>query len=240
MIINIENNQKVVYVSREDINVLKHLNYKISSSIMEAIKKNKNNNFLKIENEKDVLFFESLDWILNYKEIKNYSKKQLEEKINAIFLEKRRTVNQEERWLLSYQFKALSEFLLYKKGTFNYRLPLVPDSNGICLNDDEMNYEFYASLNPNILLLAKKNKMPFKRGDVLPEAFIESCLSKVIMNKNELREFLGDFEIDRYLSSDGKFVVFEFKNLDKDYPKEEKPKGIKRVLAKVIPNKKLP
>ena len=116
--------------------------------------------------------------------------------------------------------------------------PVVPDSDGLSfVNDDNCEYEIKTSLDPNKILLFRKNGKKLSNDDRIPQRFLQTSISNAIMERNEKNVFTGDYEISNFFTEDNQYYVTEFKVKSYDNNNEEQEeikeeKGIKKLLKR--------
>ena len=246
-----------VYVQKHDIAFLTHTDLEFPASIFNKVFGNgtviiNDSNrweFIKFEKEEDIKFFKEQDWIIDYNDVKDLSDEQFAEmgcavvekkndiaKIYNGMSEKERKENMDmvyrcER--LDHKMYSLRDILWFKQGHLKMDLPIVPDLKGFSfIGDDECKYEIRASLDPNKLLLFRKDGNKLTDSDRIPQGFIETGMSIAIMNHNEKDKFCGDYEISKYLTEDSKYLVIEFKAKNHEEKVEEESKT-KKLLKRI-------
>ncbi len=234
-IFNNENNIKKVYIQVEDIIMLNKLSITIPNSINTNDIINTHNNktdFIEFTNKNEIDFFKSIDWIIDYKRIRNLSNKNLKKEKQKILDEISNITNKlnstipnkskiliTKYELLNYKLKHFKEILFAKEGLQQLPLPLVPDSDGL-----------------NKLLLFKKDGTELSPNDRIPTDFVQSGLSiATTERKKNDNYFIENYTLNNYLSKDKKYLIIEFKikNYEKDNTKKEK-NGIKKLIKKLI------
>lgn len=262
-IFNNENGIKKVYVQMNDIMMLNSSDVPIPASIYQKVFTNvvivddsNRMEFIEFTQPNEVKFFESIDWIVDYKQVRNLSEEKIKNQCQAISTEMNEiatrlnntSVNNIEKQsliqrhtLLDYKMKYLAEILLIKQGYKQVPFPVVPDSDGFSLvGDDNFAYEMRASLDPNKLLLFRKDGKELSDNDRIPQGFLQVGISKTLMEKSN--EFFGNYEITHSLSEDKKYFVMEFKASkyeNNNVQEQEKVEGKskKRLLKKLFNNK---
>ena len=257
-IFNEENGIKKVYVQMNDIMMLNQLDELIPASIYEKIFTNivivndsNRMDFVEFTEFHEIEFFKKQDWIIDYKKVKDLSledikllgeetNKELEivrNKFNNMSeSEKRENLFLiQEHELLSYKLNYYAEIYRMKDGKSNIKLPLIPNSDGFKLEDDKSGYIISISLEPNKLLLYKKDGSTLNPKDKVDPSLIQGAISIMAMENTNNKIFMGDYKTNTYLSEDKKYLIIEFvvKSYDnKDTKKEEK--GIKKLINKLL------
>lgn len=251
-IFNNENNTKKVYIQVEDIIMLNKLSITIPNSINTNDIINTHNNktdFIEFTNKNEIDFFKSIDWIIDYKRIRNLSNKNLKkekqkilDEISNITNKLNSTIPNKSKILITkyelqnYKLKHFKEILFAKEGLQQLPLPLVPDSDGFILSSENCDYIMANSLDQNKLLLFKKDGTELSPNDRIPTDFVQSGLSiATTERKKNDNYFIGDYTLNNYLSKDKKYLIIEFKiqNYEKDNTKKEE-NGIKKLIKKLI------
>lgn len=136
-----------IYVQKNDIAYLSISNLNIPASIfmtmfgseITIIDDSNRYDFVKFSNPEEIEFLSKIDWIIDYNEIKDLSKKQLIEKAKSILEEQRiickkynsmsshdKKLNKElytKCELLDYEINSLADFLALKEGNSKIELP---------------------------------------------------------------------------------------------------------------------
>ena len=260
-IFNVENGVKKVYVQMNDIMMLTHSDISIPTSIFEKIFSdivivNDNNrmDFVEFTQPNEIEYFESLDWIVDYKQIRFLSEEEIKKKGQEIANEMNKIANRfnsmtdeekrdnqsliQRHELLDYKMEHLAEILWVKQGHIQMPFPVVPDSDGLSfVKDDNCEYEIKTSLDPNKILLFRKNGKKLSNDDRIPQRFLQTSISNAIMERNEKNVFTGDYEISNFFTEDNQYYVTEFKVKSYDNNNEEQEeikeeKGIKKLLKR--------
>ena len=250
-IFNIENGIKKVYVQNNDLIMLNESNISIPCSIYKIINDIRilddinRFDFIEFSNLNEIEFFEKLDWILDYKKFRNLKEEEIlaigrkiqtnmnnmasnfnnmsiEEKRNNYYLIKRIE-------LLDYKLKSLVDVLLMIQGKKIINFPLVHDYDNFIFTNDK--YKITSSLDPNKLLLFKINGEKILNYDEIPNSFIQSAISTILIN-NKKDTILGDYLINRSISEDNKYLIIEFK-INRNIIKKE-DKGIKSLIKRIF------
>ncbi len=262
-IFNVENGVKKVYVQMNDIMMLTHSDKPIPASIFEKVFSdvvivNDSNrmDFVEFTQPNEIEYFDFLDWIVDYKQTRYLSKEDIMEKRKEIANEMSEIAHKsisitDENYkdnqslikrleLLDYKMKSLGEILWVKQGHKQMPFPVVPDSDGFSfVGDDNCEYEIRASLDPNKILLFRKDGKKLSNDDRIPQGFLQMGMSIAIMERNEKNAFTGDYEMSNSLTEDNQYFVTEFKVKSYDNSHEEQEevkeeKGIKRLVKRIF------
>lgn len=268
-IFNKENGKEKVYVQMNDLMMLNQSDMPIPASIFEKVfsgivivDDSNRMDFVEFNEPREIEFFKSIDWIVDYKELRKLSDDELEEKaqktaqeLNAV-AEKYNSMSVDERnhnqdllmkhELLNYKIQYYGEIYNLKKGNKTMPIPDVPDSDGFSfLTDDEYcKYDIRASLDNKKLLLYRKDGKEITREEEVPYNYITTAISLFLLEKKDKDEIGESGEIDRenYLSKDNKYVVMDFtirNKVTESSPVTEetqytKENTIKKLLKKVF------
>lgn len=267
-IFNDENGVKKVYIQMNDIMMLTYSDISMPSTIFEKVFSdvvivNDNNrmDFVEFTQPQEVEYFKSLDWIVDYKQIRNLSEEEIKEKGQEIASEMNEIANKynsmtddekrdnqsiiQRHELLDYKMKSLAEILWIKQGHKQMPFPVVPDSDGFAfIGDDNCKYEIRASLEPNKMLLFRKDGKKLSNEDRIPRGFLQTGMSIAIMEKNKNNEFEGEYKMSNSLTDDNQYFVTEFKikNYDNKHENQEElkeEKGIKKLIKRFLNKNKL-
>lgn len=256
--------ENAIYVQKDDLTYLDKVDSIIPTSIyiklngIVIIDNSNKYEFVKFNEPKEIEFFKSLDWIVDYNKVKDLTDEQLKElaqsvleekndiaqKLNSMSLEeKQKNMNIVSRCkLLDFKMDSLRYILSFKQGHQHIPFPIVPDSNGFSLvGNDNCAYEIKASLDPNKLLLFRKDGKKISSVDRIPQGFLHTGISIAVMQKNQNNELLGDYEISKYLTEDSQYLVIEFKikSYENGYLKEQPPKkGVRKIIKRKNNNSK--
>lgn len=253
-IFNIENGIEKVYVQMNDIGLLNSafeeipvsIFYKVFRDIVIIDDRNRMD-FIEFSEQQEIDFFRNIDWIVDYKEIRNLSKEEiikrgqevadeinkLAQVYNNMSFEEKNPNLLVRSSSLQYKMKYMVEILLIKQGKKTMPFPLVPDSDGLVFSNDDGLYEIKTSLDSNKLLLYRKDGLCLSDLDIIPQGLINEAVISVARERSKNDEFFGDFDISRKFSDDRKYLIIEFKV--KKYKQET---GIKKFIKTLFGNKK--
>ena len=263
-IFNEEKGTKKVYVQLNDIATLLQSYTQIPSYINERITNDNivitDNNlmdFIEFSDPKEIEFFESVDWIIDYKELRDLSESEFKKKKDDIADEMNRimegfsVLSDEEKGrlitvynLLNYKLMYMCEIERVKKGTYKMPFPVVPDSDGFSfIGDKDFEYTIKASLDPNKILLFRKDGEKLSPHEQIPVGFIQMGMTIAMMEKKDSNVFSGTFEVSHSLSEDNQYFVTEFKARNYDEVIEEQEiqkeeKGLRRIFGKLFNKRK--
>lgn len=264
-IFNTENGVKKVYVQMNDIMMLNQTDMTIPASIYGKVftddflivDDGNRMDFVEFTQPIEIEFFESMDWIVDYKKIRSLSEKEIKAKGQEISTEMNEIANRfnamsdEERVenqslvlrhsLLNYKMQYLAEILWIKQGRQQMPFPVVPDSDGFSfVGNDNCDYQIRASLDPNKLLLFRKDGKKLSGDERIPKVFLQTGISIAVIERSKSDEFFGDYETSNSLAEDGQYLITEFivKSYESDLEKDKtEEKGIKKFIKRLF-NKK--
>ena len=257
-IFNEENGVKKVYVQINDIYTIQEFSEEVPSYVYETVMdfgdagvdKNFGMCFREYSKPNEVKFFESCDWILDYKKYRNYSIERLESEMGLCDMEtdnihrsidgltteerKQRQEDIQRIYLLNYKRNYIASLIEYKKGNLDMRLPLIPDSDASYITrDSSFPYEFRPCIDGKRLLICKRDGEYFGEDEKVPEDFIKMALSIIMVGRRKYFKD-EDYDVVNYIS--GKYYVIEF--VKKEKKLEETPeKGIMKLVHKIFPKK---
>ena len=196
--------------------------------------------------------------VLSEEEI-NYKEQEIAKEINEIvniynsMSEEEKINNQslvQDYDFLNYKLVYLNEILLVKKGQSFMTFPVVPDSDGFSLSSDgEFQYEIRESLDPNKIVLFRKDGEKLSRSEQIPLAFYQMGISLMAMEQSKRNLLATDFETSNYLTDDNQYFVIQctFNNTNKveeelvqeenvqsEDNKQQEEKGIKKILRRLF------
>ncbi len=265
-IFNVENGTKKVYVQMNDIMMLIHSDISLPTTIIKKVfndivivDDSNRMDFIEFTQLNEVEYFESLDWIVDYKQIRYLSDEEIIKIGQSISNEMNEIANRfnsmtedeiinnqslvQRHKLLDYKIKSLAEILWVKQGHIQIPFPVVNDSDGFSfVGDDKCEYKIGASLDPNKILLFRKDGKKLSIDDKIPQGFIQMGMSIAMMERNKNNMFSKEYEMSNSLSEDSMYFITEFKLKSYDNNQEEQEevredKGIKKLLKRFF-NKK--
>lgn len=191
--------------------------------------------FISFDKPKDIEFFRSIDWIVDYKNIVTYPIRSIESTINSIAKEKESfPVTCGEYDILDYKQKGFEEIANLKKGQGTISLPIEPDSDNFEYTNGE--YTLSYSLAPNTLLIYRNDGKDIDEDYYMVSQKFE-CKAWI----NSAMDFsLDSSEMDEIISKseDNKYVIIEMRyNPEKVIREEQKQPLIKKLWNKIIGKK---
>ncbi len=260
-IFNVENNEKCVYVQLDDLARLMHNGDLIAAELItgvysDGLTVNDSNkwDFMRFSTPHTVSFFESLDWIPDFKKISSLSESEIlaygqelldernkiaEEHNNPDTPDEKREELFDRYQLLEHQMNSISEILWVKRGRIKMPFPIVPDYAGFTLENKEALYGAKQGINPLQHLVYRKDGMPFdeKIDTNIPEGLIMGADSLCMMTNSENNEFFGNFNITRSLSEDKKYLITTLNMVVPEEEKEVQKSSESKSLGKRIKNR---
>ena len=267
-IINEEANKEVIYVQKGDMAFIMRSSDSVPASFLDdfftdiiIINGYNKDDFIKFSKPEQIKYLKEQEWIIDYREFMKYNEDEIKEKGQEV-LEKMNTIafifnnsdSDEERFklhikyeLLEYELQSIKEFLWYRQGHIDLSIPLVPDYKGFSfVGDENYAYTIQASLDPNKLLLFRKDNAELTKEEKISRDFIQMGMSIAIMEKNKKDSFFGDYVVNNSLSDDNKYLIIEFKtnkleekeeNTIQNNKKENIPRRVKNWVLSLF-NKK--
>ena len=263
-IFNVENGVKKVYVQLNDIMMMMQFGSPIPSEVMEKhfmemfiVDDSNRYEFSEFTDPHTVEFFEQCDWIVDFKEYKDLTEDEIKAKGQEIAEEmnevatKWNSMSTEQREAnqdvytryesLEFKMHSTAEILWTKQGHRVMPFPVVPDSDGFKLANDEWEHMAQQGLNPLQVLIFRKDGKPMDRKtERIPEGAVHGG-EMILMNTNlEHNEFFGDFESSMTISDDNKYIIKTFRIITPE--EKDKMNGItntpqeKITLGKKIKN----
>lgn len=263
---NIEDGTKKIYVQRKDIKKLLDFERTIPMSIVNKyfsdicsfdLKEN-DNEFVIFTEQFEIEYFENLDWIIDYREFKDFSDKELLE-IESLLVNEQKAIAKNhnetpiydnsirERLLLkhkSYYYKiaSLREIIKIKQGELPIPFPEVPDYKGFIINKDG---KFIAQqgLNPLQFFIYKKDGSTLVK-ETITEEFYLSVFGKAIEYNMSKNEHFNNFLLEKKLSKDFKSLITTFKIIPKSKEQDDTLENAnsvslgKRIAQRIFKSKK--
>lgn len=245
-IYNIEDGVGKLYVQVGDIKMLvldKDTPRSISNIICD-ITFNDNyddNDFISFKKQSDILFLESHDWIIDYRDYKNRNIHEIKKEIHDLKQDVRIMFyndKKEERLdaaILDYKALKLEEIVAIKKGYMEMDFPLVPDYKGFKLTSKDNEYLLNESLNPDKFLIYRKDGKQLSSRDRFRDSFIEMGISVALSNKVDNNEKVGKYSVIHSFTPDKKYLVTKINHVSKEKDNNKGFKGfVKKLLYKNI------
>lgn len=223
-IFNGDENNKKVYVQLNDLAMLYNMNIEIPSSINSIFANKllkyskKNNTFLCFEDKESLLFFNSVDWIIDFKKYRKMNEYEtinqgvkVENEINDIIKSNKKNYKSNNNYkLLNYKRSSIADMLLYKIGIYNYYFPNVIDSNGITIDNKNSNYIAQSTFDKNKIFISLKNNECINNPDNISILVISDFIRDFLKTQydNEM-----DFNMENIsLSADKKSLIVTFES----------------------------
>ncbi|MGN1371224.1 MAG: hypothetical protein ACI4XM_02990 [Candidatus Coprovivens sp.] len=244
-IVNIENGNKKVYVQLNDVMMLMQLDSLIPAEVMDKVfskvfivTDDNRFEFAEFTEPSTVDFFESCDWIPDFRYYKNMSEEEIiadgqmiADEMNSIGV-KWNAMSDQERdknedlltryHRLEFKMHSTAEILWTKQGHRIMPFPIVPDFEGFKVAEKEgCPYVAQQGLNPLQVLIYRIDGTSLdSKRERFSQGLIQASESILINDNLEHNEFFGNsFERMRFVSDDGKYLVISFKilpELEKD------------------------
>ena len=260
-ILNVEDGEEKIYVQMGDLEILKSIDISVPVSIVQdffikdiIVDDSNKENFVEFTKPDEIEFFNSLEWLVDYKRVRYLSLDDIKNMIYAIRDEVHSLVNDRDIndqtviqvcKILEYKAETLAKILMVKQGKKQLPFPVVPDSDGFSLLDDlsfvanpgegeYVEYEMGASLDPNKVLLFRTDKKQLSLDDSIPRGFLEMGISILLMERCHENFVVGEYETSNSLTVDNKYYVTEFKFKPYDNSRDEiiEQNSVKRLLRR--------
>lgn len=265
-IFNKENDREKVYVQLYDIMELIQLSNSIPASIIDKtvgkkmliVNNDNGNDFIEFDDPIEIEFFKSVEWIIDFKKFRDLTPEELkllieesvkdaneitEEYNNYSDDEKLKDLDLHNRYnVIRLKNEDLKKLYFMKEGKYQPSFPLVPDSDGFSLgNDDPSNpYKISVSLDPTKYLFYRTDGKQLKSDENIPENFIQTGLCLAFMNRNDIPSS-GNCEISYDFSPDNKYLIINTRISEQKKSNQvlnEEKKGFKKLLNKLFKGKK--
>jgi len=240
-IYNVEDGVGKLYVQVGDIKMLvldKDTPRSISNIICD-ITFNDNyddNDFISFKKQSDILFLESHDWIIDYRDYKNKSISEIKKEINSLkqkvklMFYKDKREERIEAAILDYKVLKLEEIVALKKGLMEIKIPLVPDYKGFKLVSNDNEHILNESLDSDCFLVFRKDGKQLSYKDRFKDSFIEMGISEALSKKTENNEKVGSYSINRSFTPDKKYLVTSINH----FTKSSNNNGIKGFVKRLF------
>lgn len=253
-VVNKENGIETIYVQIKDLGELILLNSSISTEIIQKIymtflaeSQKRYDEYIKFSDPEMVEFLKGEDVIVDYREISKLSEtdinilikinkarcKQLQGYIN-VEGQKFDYDAAKENQQLHYQIKDYLKILHHKKG-LPISLPLIPDEENVTIITDnsssQNNYQASISLEPNILLVYRKDGKPLTQEDTFSPILINSAI-KIAAVQNDYTTYTTS----KRWSEDRKYLIIEL-NPSQEETEKASQNRVKRYLKTLFPKK---
>ena len=260
-IFNTENGIKKVYVQMNDLMMIMQNISTMPASIVEKmfmdafiVTDENRMNFVCFDEPKEIEFFESelLDWIVDYKKLRNLSEKELitqgielSQEINQIAIhfnqleEEEKLKHQEvisNHKLLQYKMNYIAEILWLKQGYKKMPFPIVPDDSGFSLEPDKDSlYKMNSGIDASQILIYRKDGKALSDNDTIPQDFIKQSITLAEEKNREMNEIFDDYEISYSFSEDKKYLIIQLLQKKKKYKLSEgQPKTWKQRIKSIF------
>ncbi len=260
-IFNEENGVKKVYVQVNDISVIQEYEEDMPLYVYDivlnheetTIDKNYGMGFLEFSRPEEIEYFANCDWILDYKQYRDYSIEQLEEEkekiqfeiddLRTAFIglkpeEKRSKGKEVSRvYVLTYKKNYIDQLIAFKKGKLDMKLPLAPDGDAFCFTGDRtFPYEFRPAIDHSKIVVYRKDGQNLAEDEVIPPEFIRKGMAVIMAHRHGFYDE-DDYEVVNYMSPNRLYYVIEFKKKKKALESLKEEKGIMRLVHKLIGRK---
>ncbi len=261
-IFNRENDEDKVYVQKEDLAMLSSVDKTMPKSIKEYINKEPINEyngkeFVEFTDPNELRFFASKAWIIDYDKYIGAGDYYLE-KVREEFIAKKDTLLEKynsltdkdekqkkdvsiEHNLMTYKIRGLDEILKMREGNSEVKVPLVPNGyKSAFAGNDSIPYEMRQAIDPNLILLYRKDGKPLSMNEQIPLNFLQMGMSIAMLDRESNGFVAGDYEVTRRMSPDNKYFITEYKlqkYIEDEQVKEKskkEEKGIRKVLTKLF------
>lgn len=233
-IFNIEDGIEKIYVQKKDVIMLNQLSKHICSEKDLAINDSEisgyRSDFIQFTAPSLIAFFRKLDWIVDYKEIRALSGKELNKRIIA--LEKELSEMNPKRMrrryeLLMFQKQSLTDISMKKDID---KIPIVPDVDGFTLVDSNSPYQIQVALDTNRILFSRTDGQLLTGDEDIPARFLHNGIELSIM-RNEDQEHLSEyFKSMFFLTDDNRYLVTQIAPQDYQLPELPKETGFQKFL----------
>lgn len=229
-IFNIENGIKKIYVQLTDIQELYKTEQIIPISILNKYTKELNNHkkqnkhkFIEFNKEEEINFFKAIDWIVDGKELNKKSIKELDKiykkSIKDIYyfinIHNINNLSEDEKCeyeILKYKSESIKNYFLAKYGDLNIPFPEVPNNEKVIL-DDRVNSGIIISesLNPNSIVMTKKNGEKFNIKESVNIILINKALDKIKKKRKSSEDHLFKYKRSFDISDDLKHLIIRYR-----------------------------
>lgn len=231
-IFNIENGKEKVYVQVSDFVTLTKVDRPIPAGIYKKAMDYKfqsnddKYNFIEYDDPKEVEFFKTFDYIVDYKEVKNKSIKELQvlakianDEANEIvdlwneLTEEEKSLNKgftNKYTLLHHKIQDYAFVLWNKQRHIKLNMPIVPDSDSkIIYEDENNNIKIQSSLEPNILLYYKSDGTDIDENNINTDSLEAAISTQALINEQD-NDYFRNYHISKKISDDKKYYIIEF------------------------------
>ena len=240
-----ENGKEKVYIQVSDFITFTKVDRPIPASIYyKAMEYKFDSNddkydFIEYDKKEEIDFFKNFDYIVDYKEVKNKTIKELQnlakianDEANEIadlwneLTPEEKNLNKgfiNKYGLLRHKVQDYAFVLWNKQRHIKLNMPIVPDSDSILIMENEKdNSIIKTSLEPNILLYYKNDGSELNEDD-LNESCIETAIETQALINTQNNEFFKNYKINKKLSENKKYYIIEF--IQPEYIEDLTPKS---------------
>lgn len=209
-IFNIENGCEKVYVQVEDLIMLNQNHASCPSTIYDKmsdyrdwfIEPSYKKNYITFDMEEELAYFKKAEWILDYKELRNLSLEELEQRLqeiemNLTFLHGVHVADSTTKLrvlltieMLQYKRDCLIGYIEARKTGGILYLPVVPDSDGFFYEQyDTSKFFIKASITPYDLMVLRRDGNSLMESDMIPESLIKEAIQSFSETYEEIESY---------------------------------------------------
>ena len=202
------NDVEKLYIQHEDLCLIrdKFSSIKLSSKTKSLLdsdnKRNKYNTFLCVTDKKDIEIINTINSILDYRNIRSYSKSVLE---NEIKLLRRKKMDSD---LKRHMITQLKEMINIKNNASKLELPLAIDYMGInYTGTNDSTYIVSTGIDPNTFFFYRQDNKVLSIVDDIPDNFIETAIAINKIARSKQDEVIIDYNEEHFTSIDNKYLI---------------------------------
>lgn len=178
--------------------------------------------FFSYSDRETILFIESQESLIDYSDIYQSTTENIDSLIYTILSEKERITklvlnrltNDTEMLLecqiLSNKVTDLFDILSLRRGKNFLNLPNIVDYSLFQFDRCDSNYIIGYSLNPNRLLLSRKDHQLLTIKEKIDDSFIQAGVSLAIIEKRSRKALDFDFKVEKQFSEDCRYLEINF------------------------------
>lgn len=255
-IFNVEDGKKVAYVQIQDIQMMMNYASFVPKSLMSIILEKtfvcdefNRFDFMKFTDIEAVQYFELMDWIPEYKSVRNAKEEEVInygeflsgqiKSLKELIDKKQENIHTSKHYsdlaLMTYKLSSITDILLMNRGLKSMPIPEVPD-NTKKGKDIEDKYYAINGINPLQILIGKKDHTPFNENDSLTLQSFNEVYGIGIDDNIEHNEFFEYTGADWKLSNDKMYYVITLAM--KHVPFPERKETFKDRFKKLFTGKK--
>jgi len=253
-IFNSEGNADKAYIQVKDILLLKDCEFEKPEFIEKLTIQDGlgESDFIEFTKPEEINYIRSLDWLIDFKQVRFFSEQDLLVKKQEVEEEKSelelllspsrdelldKTVSQRFN-VVNNKLKYYESLIEFKRGKDSIPFPTVPDSEGFRMGESTGSYVIESGINPRILLMSRRDGKAFDSQERIPDCFLNFLMSAVVISRiGHDDNFLGGVEGDIRLgyANSRKYVLAEITtkplehSLEEDEPEEAR--GLKKVFG---------